>query len=785
MLKNYFNIAIRNFRRYLGFTAINVAGLAGGLVTAIFILLWVNDEMSYDSFHKNKNTLYRVWHNAHYSDGSIKTFPSTPAPLGPAAKSEIPEIEYATRMDWGSELLFEQEKNSFMESGIWADPDLFKIFTFPILKGDPENPMPGGHDIAISEAMAKKYFGTENPIGKVFRAAENLDVKVTAVFQNVPANSSLQFDFVLPFSTYEKGRPWMDGNWGNAGSQTFMKLYENASAAEVNNKMSALVKKNCKDCLSDPFLQLYQDFHLYSNFKDGKQDGGAIEYVRIFSAVAVFILLIACINFMNLATARSATRCREVGVRKVIGAQRKSLIVQFIGESLVISTISMFIALAVVQLLLPIFNTLTNKHIGFDFSNLKIILALVGIVIFTGVFAGSYPAFFLSSFKPVSILKGSLKAGKGETFIRKGLVVFQFSLAAILISVSIMVYKQVQFIRSKDLGLNRDNILTLDLRGGVQKNIDAFKTEALRLPGIISMSTTTDYPFDVQNTTSDPVWPGKSKEELVPFKILMSDESLIPMLGMTLLEGRNFLPNTKSDTSNYIVNEAAVRAMRLKDPVGTQFEMWFGKGQIIGVVKDFNNQNFRGEIEPLVFTYYPSNAYRLFVKLEGNNVEQSIKNLETLYKKFDPVYPFRYSFLDQHYNQLYQHETTTGKLAICFTVIAVFISCLGLFGLASFTAERRTKELGVRKVLGASVSNLLALLCGDFAKLVLIALVLGTPVAYFITHAFLSQYVFRTEINLWVFGITGFAILLIAILTVVFQSLKAAITNPVNSLRTE
>ncbi len=785
MLKNYFNIAIRNFRRYLGYTMINVAGLAVGLATVIFILLWVTDEMSYDSFHKNKDTLYRVWHNAHYSDGSIKTFPSTPAPLGPAAKSEIPEIEYATRMDWGSELLFEYEKNSFMESGMWADPDLFKIFTFPILKGDPQNPMPGGHDIVISEAMAKKYFGTENPIGKIFRVSEELDVKVTGVFQNVPANSSLQFDFVLPFSTYEKARPWMDGNWENAGSQTFMKLYENASAAEVNSKMSALVKNNCQACLSDPFLQPYQDFHLYSNFKDGKQDGGAIEYVRIFSAVAVFILLIACINFMNLATARSATRCREVGVRKVIGAQRKSLIFQFIGESLVISVISMVIALALVQLLLPIFNTLTNKHIGFDFSNLNIILALVGVVIFTGVFAGSYPAFFLSSFKPVSILKGSLKSGKGETFIRKGLVVFQFSLAAILISVSIMVYKQVQFIRLKDLGLNRDNILTMDLRGGVQKNIDAFKTEALRLPGIISLSTTTDYPFDVQNTTSDPVWPGKSKEELIPFKLLTSDESLIPMLGMNLLEGRNFLPNTKSDTSNYIVNEAAVRAMGLKDPVGTPFEMWFGKGKIIGVVKDFNNQNFRGAIEPLVFTYYPSNTWRLFIKLDGNNVEQGIKNLETLYKKFDPVYPFRYSFLDQHFNQLYQHETTTGKLAICFTVIAVFISCLGLFGLASFTAERRTKELGVRKVLGASVSNLLTLLCGDFAKLVLIALVIGTPLAYFITHAFLSQYVFRTEINLWIFGITGFTILLIAILTVVFQSLKAAITNPVNSLRSE
>src|SRR5688572_4129431 len=509
MLKNYFNIAIRNFRRYFGYTVINVAGLAVGLTTAIFILLWVDDEMSYDSFHKNKSTLYRVWHNAHYSDGSIKTFPSTPAPLGPAAKSEIPEIEYATRMDWGTELLFEQEKKSLMESGMWADPDLFKIFTFPILKGDPKNPMPGAYDIAISEAMAKKYFGSEDPIGRIFKGSDQLDVKVTAVYQNVPSNSSLQFDFILPFETYEKQRPWMYGKWENSGSQTFIKLHEGSSVEEVNDKLAALTKKNCKDCLVNPFLQRFEDLHLYSNFKDGKQDGGAIAYVRIFSAVAVFILLIACINFMNLATARSTTRSREVGVRKVIGAQRKSLIIQFLGESLVISTISMIIALALVQLLLPIFNTLTNKHIGFDFSNVNIILALVGIVIFTGVFAGSYPAFFLSSFKPVSILKGSLKSGKGETFIRKGLVVFQFSLAAILIIVSIMVYKQVQFIRSKDLGLNRDNILTMDLRGGVQKNIDAFKTEALRLPGIMSLSATTDYPFDVQNTTSDPVWPGK------------------------------------------------------------------------------------------------------------------------------------------------------------------------------------------------------------------------------------------------------------------------------------
>jgi putative ABC transport system permease protein len=785
MLKNYFNVAVRNFRRYFGYTIINVAGLAVGLATAIFILLWVADEMAYDSFHENKSTLYRVWHHATYSDGSIKTYPSTPAPLAPTAKAEIPEIENAIRMDWGASLLFEYKDKSLIESGLWADPDLFKIFTFPILKGDPANPMPGPYDVAISESMAKKYFADENPIGKGFRISEEIDAKVTAVFQDIPKNSSLQFDFVLPFETFEKARPWMQGKWGNSGNQTFIKLHENSPVEAVNKKMAALVTKNCDDCVIKPFLQLYQDFHLYSNFKEGQPDGGAIEYVRIFSSVAIFILIIACINFMNLATARSATRCREVGVRKVIGAQRKNLILQFIGESLVISTISMVIALAIVQLLLPFFNILTNKSITINFSDVNIILILVGVVLFTGIFAGSYPAFFLSSFKPASILKGNVHSVKGESFVRKGLVVFQFSLAVILISVSIMVYQQVQFIRSKDLGLNREHIVTMQLRGGVQKNVDAFKTEAQRLPGIISVASTTDYPFEVLNTTSDPVWPGKKKDEILSFKILMSDENLIPMLGITLLEGRNFLPNTKSDTANCVVNEAAVRAMGLKDPVGTPFEMWFGKGQIIGVVKDFNNQNFRGAIEPLVFTYYPSNTWQIFIKIDGQNLDESIKNLETVYRKFDQVYPFEYSYLDQHYNKLYQSETTTGKLAVCFTVIAVFISCLGLFGLASFTAERRTKELGVRKVLGASVSDVVTLLCSDFTKLIFIALLLGTPLAYYISQAFLSQYVYHTEIEFWIFGITGMGILFVAISTVIFQSLKAALTNPVNALRSE
>ncbi len=517
MIRSYIKTAIRNFQRHAGYAFINVAGLACGLTAAILILLWVNDELKYDSFHENSNSLYKVWHNSNYTDGTIKTFPSTPSPLAVTASLEIPEIEYAVRMDWGSQLLFTHEQISLMQHGIWADPNLFKAFTFPITKGNADKALPDNNSVAISEKLASVYFPNENAIGKIITVSEQWEVKVTAVFKDVPGHSSLQFDFVLPFETWAQGRPWMDGNWEISSNQTFVKLREDASVDEVNKKLDAIVKKNCGACLVSPFLQLYKDVHLYSNFTDGKPDGGSIEYVRAFSLVAFFILVMACINFMNLATARSSTRSREVGVRKVIGAQRTGLVIQFLGESLVISVLSMIVALSAVQLLLPVFNTLTNKTVALTFQP-SVIAALVGIVLGTGILAGSYPAFFLSSFKPAAVLKGNITLAGGEAWVRKGLVVFQFALAVMLITGSIVIYEQIQFIRTKNLGLNRDNVLILDLRGGVNKNLEAFKTEVLRLPGVEGISAGTDFPFDVQNTTSDPVWPGKEKIRLSRLK---------------------------------------------------------------------------------------------------------------------------------------------------------------------------------------------------------------------------------------------------------------------------
>jgi putative ABC transport system permease protein len=782
MLKNYFITMVRNFYRHFGYTTINVAGLAVGLATAIFIFLWVSDELSYDGFHKNKETLYRVFHNSQYTDGSVETYVSTCAPLAEAIKSEIPEVEYAVRSDWGSEYLFEYKEKSFMEKGLWADRDFFKMFTFPIIKGNSTG-LPEGNNIAISQSLASKYFPNEDPIGKVFRIAQKYDMNITAVFEDVPKNSSMKFDFVLPFDVYYKERDWLK-HWGNSSNQTYVKLREGASVAGVNKKMDAIIKKNCKDCPVNPFLHLYKDYRLYSRFENGKVAGGRIEYVRAFSIVAIFILIIACINFMNLATARSATRSREVGVRKAIGAQRKGLILQFIGESLIISFVSLLVAITLVEIGLPLFNGLTGKNITLDYSDPLVMLGLLSITIIAGVLAGSYPAFFLSSFKPVTVLKSnsqSLVTGGG---LRKSLVVFQFAISIVLICGSIIVNEQINFIRTKNLGFNRENVVTLNILGKLEKNVDAFKAEALQHPGVVAISAGQHNPFDVQNTTSDPVWPGKPEGEIIPFKAIVSDADFIPTMGFTILEGRNFMP-TKADTNNYIVNEAAVRAMGLKNPVGSELEMWYGKGQIIGVIKDFHNEDFRGTIDPLIFVYYPENAWRLFVRLDGKNTEEALAHLKAVYKKFEPSYPFVYSFLDDQFDDLYKTEQTTGRLAVCFTVIAIFISCLGLFGLASFTAERRTKEIGVRKALGASVFDLVALLCKDFTKLILLALVVGCPIAFYLMSQFLEQYIYHTELSGWIFLITGVSILLIALVTVIFQSARAALANPVTSLRTE
>ena len=784
MLRNYLKTSLRSLLRYPSYSFINIFGLTIGLATSIFIFLWIADELSYDRFHKNPG-IYRVISNFTYTDGTIETGWSTPLKLAGVIQAEVPEIDQTLRMGWPTSLLFKAGDKSINESGFFADSTIFSIFSFPIVKGDTRNPLPTLNAVAISEKLAAKFFGEEDPIGKVFRVNQQYDLTVTAVFADIPKNSTLAFDFILPFSIWEKENTWAE-NWGNNGMQTYVSLKPGASLEAANEKVFGIIKKHCKDCISNPFLFPFKQVRLYSEFENGKNSGGRIDYVMTLSVVAFIIVIIACINFMNLATARSATRSREIGVRKAIGAQRRGIVVQFIGESILLSLIAMIFAVTIVQLVLPLFNQVTDKSIVIDVTNPILVSGIILITLFTGLIAGSYPALFLSSFKPAVVLKGTSNSTLSGGGLRKTLVVIQFITSTILITGSLVVYNQITFIRNTHLGFDRENIIVVNQHEGFVKNKSAFKNDLLQLPSIKNIAVAGHNPFSVDNNTTDPAWPGKPKDAIISFKVISCDYDFIPTLGMQVLEGRNFTDDYKRDSSNYIINEKAMEVMGLttENVIGTELDMWNGKGQIIGVVGDFNNGSLKEPIMPLVFVNIPGNTWRLYIKAEGN-MPDVLKHVESIQKKYDPDYPFEYSFLDEEFDSQYRSEATMGKLSLSFTVVAIIISCLGLFGLAAFTAERRVKELGVRKVLGATVFNLITLLCGDFAKLVFIALVAGIPVAWYLTHEYLTSYTFHAELTIWVFALPALGILLLTLITVGYQSTRAAMRNPATSLRNE
>ncbi|MDH5250408.1 MAG: ABC transporter permease [Cyclobacteriaceae bacterium] len=784
MLLNYLKTSIRNLLRYKGYAFINIFGLTIGLATSIFIFLWVADELRYDQFHKNEG-IYRVMSNFTYTDGTVETGYSTPLRLAEALQNEVPEIDETLRMGWPANMLFKYGDKSLNEAGYYADSTIFSIFTFPLVQGDTHNPLPNLNAVAISEKLAHKFFGNENPLGKVFKVDQQYDLMVSAVFADIPKHSTLAFDFILPFGIWERENKWAE-NWGNNGMQTYTSLKSGVSLESANEKINGIIKRNCKECINNPFLFPYKKLRLHSEFKNGKNAGGRIEYVIALSLVALIILVIACINFMNLATARSATRVREVGVRKAIGAQRSGLMVQFISESLLLSFIALIFALAIVQLVLPFFNELTDKSIRLDFGNPVFVSALFAITLFTGLIAGSYPAIFLSSFRPAVVLKGNTASSFTGGGIRKALVVIQFVASTILIVGSLVVYNQIKFIRNKHLGFDKENIVVINQHEGFSKNQATFKNQLLQFPSIRSMAVTGHNPFSVDNTTTDPVWPGKPEDAMISFKVIACDHDFIPTLGMEVLAGRNFVVMNEEDTANYIINEKAMTIMGLThdNVIGTDLDMWNGKGKIIGLIRDFNNGNMKEAIMPLIFVNLPENTWRIYIKVAGDT-QDALAHIESVYHKYDPDYPFEYSFLNDEFDREYRSETLIGKLSLSFTVVAILISCLGLFGLASFTAERRMKELGVRKVLGASVLNLITMLCHDFVKLVLVALCFALPAAWYITREYLSGYVFHTELTLWVFAFPALGIVVLTLITVTYQSARVAMNNPVKALRSE
>jgi ABC-type antimicrobial peptide transport system permease subunit len=632
--------------------------------------------------------------------------------------------------------------------------------------------------------MAEKYFPNSDPIGKTVKVSNTDPFVITGVLQDIPSNSSLQFDWLIPFDYYKKKNDWLN-TWGNYSPLMYVQLADGAVLDKVNAKLKGFLQKEKGDQSKDEvFLQSFRDVHLFGKYTAGKPAGGRIEYVRLFSLIAAFVLLIACINFMNLSTARSTKRMKEVGIRKVVGASRQLIIFQFLGEAFLLTLFSVALSLLAVELSLPAFNTLIGKTLRLDLSDPAFQGALVSIILVTGLVAGSYPAFFLSSFKPVLVLKSMVARSGNAVLLRKGLVVFQFTLSILLIVSTIIVSQQISFIRNKNIGIDKEHLLTVAVEGGLETHADAFKNELSRSPGISGVTGSGNSPIAIYGNSADLDWPGKAPNEVVSISATAVGYDYLKTIGVPLVTGRDF-SRTMADSNNYVINESAVRLMQLKDPVGQSVSFWNGKGHIIGVVKDFHIQSLHEPITPLILSLQPGNASVFLIRTEKGQTQQAIASLRTAFQKYNPDYPFEFHFMDQQYEEAYKSEKEEGHLVRLFAVIAILISCLGLFGLAAFTAEQRTKEIGIRKVLGASVTSITTLLSKEFVRLVGLSILIATPIAWWAANSWLSKFAYRISVGWSVFLLAGALALLIALVTVSFQAIKAALANPIKGLRTE
>jgi predicted permease len=789
MLKNYFLIAIRNLKKNKVFSFINILGLALGMACSLLILLWVQDEKGIDAFHANGNRIYSVYERQSF-DKKMDAFHGTPALLADEMKRVLPEVEYASGFAWTGQNTFQAGDKIQKESGNRAGADYFKIFSYPLLAGNISTALDAPVNIAISRKMANDFFGNpQAAIGKTIRYENSKDFTVTAVFENLPEHASEKFDFLLSWQLFFDENGWAK-DWANSGPKTFIALKAGADPAAFEKKITHFLDNYNKE-QSDRFriqlgIQRFDDLYLHSEFKNGQLAGGRIEYVRLFSIVAIFILLIACINFMNLTTARSMKRAKEIGIRKVVGAVRGALIRQFIGEAILLALFGGVVALTFVWLAMPTFNALTQKNMSLPLSAPGFWLSIAGLTLITGFVSGSYPAIFLSSFQPVKVLKGSLQSNAKATFFRKGLVIFQFVLSIALIIGTIVVSQQVNYMQTTNLGYDRENLLYIPLEGDLRNNYDVFKDEALKKPGVKSISSISQPPTGIENGTGGVEWDGKDQSTRPMFTQVAVSYDFSKTMNIRIAKGRDYSKSFATDSVGYIVNEEALKKISYKDPIGKPLTFWGKKGKIIGVVKDFHFTSLHDPIKPLIVRLGANdNFYWILVRTEAGKTKQAIAGLESLCKQLNPKFPFTYQFSDEEYQKLYRSEQVISKLSGYFSFLAIFISCLGLLGLAMFTAEQRTKEIGIRKVLGASTSSLFTLLSEEFLLYVLIALVIASPLAWLMMHKWLQDYSYRIDISLWIFVMAGSIAILISLATVSFQAFKAALANPVKSLRTE
>lgn len=786
MIKNYFKIAFRNLLRNKGFSFINISGLAIGMASAILIFLWIQSELTYDRFHEKEDRIYEAWNRAVFS-GELQCWNTTPKILARTLEKDLPEVERAVRVNWPNNFLFSVDDKRLMVPGNIVDTGFLQMFSFPVLKGNPQTALNGVSSIVLTEKLAKKLYGDEDPLGKIVRLDNRDNFTVTAIMKDLPENTRFKFEYLLPWK-YLTQRGWDDSAWGNNSTRTYVLLKEKANFAGVNAKMKTFKPRYDPDEPKwEMFLYPISRWRLYSSFKDGREDGGLIDFVKMFGIIALFILLIACINFMNLSTARSEKRAKEVGIRKVVGAQKRSLVGQFIGESILLAFIAGVLALVIVQIALPAFGELTNKQLAVDYADTGFWLKAIGFIVLTGVIAGSYPAFFMSSFSPSRVLKGTYKAANALITPRKLLVVLQFTFAIILIICTSIVKQQIDHARDRETGYNKDNLVYHFLTGDIEKNYALIKNELLS-SGIAKSVTKTSAPLTQGWSDSWGFeWEGKDPNDKTDFDRYCADEKLATTAGLSFISGRDFdLQKFPTDSNAMIINESALKVMKFKDPIGQVVKDGDKKFHIVGVIKDFILQSPYYPTKPMIIEGANGWFNVMHFKLNGDNsVSENLKKAESIFKKYNPEYPFEYKFIDEEYSRKFREEQTTGTLAALFAGLTIFISCLGLFGLATYMAENRIKEIGVRKVLGASVTSITALLSRDFLKLVMISFLIACPVAWWMMFKWLQDYPYRVSIQWQVFVFAGFLSLIISILTVSYQSIRAAVANPVKSLRTE
>lgn len=792
MFKNYLKTAWRNIIRAKAFSFINILGLALGLTCSLLIWLWMDDEKSVDAFHKNSALLYQVYER-NYFDGKVTADYPTQGLLGEELKRVIPEVQYASGFEYasapGSGSTFEVKDRLAKMNGMFAGEDFFSMFSFPLLQGTTANALAEPNTIAISKQMADYFFGSAaKAINKTIRFENKENLKITAVFNNVPYNSSLQFDFVRTWTDFVKQNDWVH-NWGNTDPQTFIQLKPSANAVQVQAKIKNFIynyQPKDKSFITELALQPFAEKYLHSNFKDGYLDGGRIEYVQLFSIIAAFILFIACINFMNLSTARAAKRAKEVGVRKVIGALRSALIIQFVGEAVLLTGLAVILAVVITAFALPAFNQLTGKHLSLPFHQPAFRLLIAALLLITGFVAGSYPALFLSSLKPVRVLKGSLQFSWRAAFFRKALVVFQFTMSVFLIIAMIVIYQQLNYIQTKNLGYDRDNLVYIPIEGDLVKNFELFKQQALNNTDVVNISKMRNSPTAIFHHTNSISWQGKDPNLSVSFADGVIGYDFTKTMNLQMHSGRDFSKEYGTDSNAVMLNETAVEKIGLKQPIGATITWGNKTEQVVGVMKDFHFNSLHETIEPLIMRLDENWTWgTILVRVKGGKTSESIASLQKICKKLNPKFPFTYQFSDLEYAKLYTSETIVSKLAGLFAFLAILISCLGLFGLATFTAEQRTKEIGVRKVLGASSGTIVKLLSTNFLKPVAIAFLIAFPVAWYTMNGWLHAFAYCITISWWMFVIAGSAAITIALLTVSFQSIKAALANPVKSLRTE